>query len=249
MPLLSVRDLMVFYENAIAINGLNLEVQRGQIVGVFGSNAAGKTTLMNALSGLLLEFKKREDRRGGIRITLFGRILFDGEDITSLRPAERVKRGIVVCRERHPIFPQSSVEENLRIAAYLLPSAKKRGLLDLVYTVFPVLKDLRKRRAGFLSGGEQQMLAIGMALMTGPRLLLLDEPLLGLSPFMQRQLVRAMLDIRKEGVSILVTEQFARPLLPVVERGYVVENGTPVLQGSGVELMENPEVKAAYFGI
>lgn len=247
--MLEVKNLMVFFENALAINDLSLEVRRGEIVGVLGSNSAGKTTLMNTISGLIIDMKRKEDRRGGERITVLGEIRFEGEEITETKPSERVRKGIVLSRERHPIFPESSVEENLKIATYLRRDPGVKGSFEFVYSVFPRLKELRRRKAGFCSGGEQQMLAIGMALMTKPRLLLMDEPLLGLSPAMQQDLVRAIREIREEGVTILITEQFARPLLPIIDRGYVIENGTLVLEGTGKELMENPEVKAAYFGL
>jgi branched-chain amino acid transport system ATP-binding protein len=137
----------------------------------------------------------------------------------------------------------------LRIAAYLRKDSEIKKTFDFVYSVFFHLKEIKKRKAGFCSGGEQQMLAIGMALMTKPRLLLMDEPLLGLSPVLQRDLRRAIKQIRGEGVTILITEQFARPLLPIIDRGYVIENGILVLFGTGQELMNNPEVKAAYFGV
>jgi len=247
--MLEVKNLMVFFENALAINDLSLEVQKGEIVGVLGSNSAGKTTLMNTISGLMIDMKRKEDRRGGERITVLGEIKFEGEDITKTEPDERVKKGIVLSRERHPIFPDSSVEENLRIATYMRKDPEVKKSFDFVYTVFFHLNEIKKRKAGFCSGGEQQMLAIGMALMTRPRLLLMDEPLLGLSPLLQRDLTRAIKQIRKEGVTILVTEQFARPLLPIIDRGYVIENGILVLFGTGKELMDNPEVKAAYFGV
>ncbi|NWF93469.1 MAG: ABC transporter ATP-binding protein [Syntrophaceae bacterium] len=247
--MLEVKNLMVFFENALAINDLSLEVKRGEIVGVLGSNSAGKTTLMNTISGLIIDIKKKEDRRGGERITVLGELRFEGEEITKTEPDERVKKGIVLSRERHPIFPESTVEENLRIATYLRRDADVKKSFEFVYTVFFHLNEIRKRKAGFCSGGEQQMLAIGMALMTKPRLLLMDEPLLGLSPLLQRDLTRAIKQIRREGVTILITEQFARPLLPIIDRGYVIENGTLVLFGTGKELMENPEVKAAYFGV
>jgi branched-chain amino acid transport system ATP-binding protein len=247
--MLEVKNLLVFFENSLAINDLSLEVQRGEIVGVLGSNSAGKTTLMNTISGLMIDIKRKEDRRGGERITVLGEIKYEGEDITNTEPDKRVKKGIVLSRERHPIFPDSSVEENLRIATYLRRDSGIKKTFDFVYSVFFHLKGIRKRKAGFCSGGEQQMLAIGMALMTKPRLLLMDEPLLGLSPVLQRDLTRAIKQIRGEGVTILVTEQFARPLLPIIDRGYVIENGIPVLSGTGQELMDNPEVKAAYFGV
>jgi len=240
---------MVFFENSLAINDLSLEVHREEVVGVLGSNSAGKTTLMNTISGLMMDIKKKEDRRGGERITILGEIKFEGKDIMNTPPDQRVKKGIVLSRERHPIFPESTIEENLRIAAYLRRDSQIRGTFELVYSIFFHLKDIRKRKAGFCSGGEQQMLAIGMTLMTRPRLLLMDEPLLGLSPLLQKDLTRAIKKIRGEGVTLLITEQFARPLLPIIDRGYVIENGTLVLVGTGQELMDNPEVKAAYFGI
>jgi len=247
--MLEIKSLMVFFENSLAINDLSLEVHKEEVVGVLGSNSAGKTTLMNTISGLMIDIKKKEDRRGGERITLLGEINFEGRDIMNTPPDERVKKGIVLSRERHPIFPDSTIEENLRIAAYLRRDSQVRGTIELVYSIFFHLKDIRKRKAGFCSGGEQQMLAIGMTLMTRPRLLLMDEPLLGLSPLLQKDLTRAIKQIRGEGVTLLVTEQFARPLLPIIDRGYVIENGTLVLFGTGRELMDNPEVKAAYFGI
>ncbi len=247
--MLEIKNLMVFFENALAINDLSLGVQKEEIVGVLGSNSAGKTTLMNTISGLIIDIKRKEDRKGGERITVLGEIKFEGEEIINTSPDERVKKGIVLSRERHPIFPDSSVEENLRIAAYLRRDSEIKKTFDFVYTVFLHLREIKKRKAGFCSGGEQQMLAIGMALMTKPRLLLMDEPLLGLSPVLQRDLTRAIKQIRREGVTILVTEQFARPLLPIIDRGYVIENGILILFGTGKELMDNPEVKAAYFGI
>ena len=247
--MLEIKNLMVFFENSLAINDLSLEVHQEEVVGVLGSNSAGKTTLMNTISGLMIDIKKKEDRRGGERITLLGEIKFEGEDIMNTPPDERVKKGIVLSRERHPIFPDSTIEENLRIAAYLRRDTQMKKAFESVYSIFFHLKDIRKRKAGFCSGGEQQMLAIGMTLMTRPRLLLMDEPLLGLSPLLQKDLTRAIKQIRGEGVTLLVTEQFARPLLPIIDRGYVIENGALVLFGTGPELMDNPEVKAAYFGI
>ncbi len=240
---------MVFFENSLAINDLSLEVCEGEIVGVLGSNSAGKTTLMNTISGLMIDMKKKEDRRGGERITLVGELIFEGEDITHTKPSDRVRKGIGLSRERHPIFPDSSVGENLQIATYIRKDSEVSESFDFVYSVFPRLKAFRKRKAGFCSGGEQQMLSIGMALMTRPRLLLMDEPLLGLSPALQQDLIEAIIQIQSKGVTILVTEQFARPLLPIIERGYIIENGILVLTGTGQELMDNPEVKAAYFGV
>ncbi len=248
--MLDISNLMVFYENAVALNDFSMNVQSGGIVAVIGSNSAGKTTLMNTLSGLIIDTKIKEQRKGGERITIYGKIVFNGEDITDLYPSERVKRGMVLCRERHPIFPESDLLENLRIAGYLRKKAEVRKGIDYVFELFPTLVRLKSRKAGFLSGGEQQMLTIGMALVVKPSLLLLDEPLLGLSPMMQTTLVDAIKKISVEtGLTIIISEQFARPILPMIDHGYIIENGMLTLDGSGLELMENPEVKGAYFGV
>lgn len=248
--MLEVQNLMVFFENALAINDLNIEVNEGEIVGVIGSNSAGKTTLMNSLSGLIIDMRIKEKRRGGERITVYGNILFNGENITETSPDERVKKGIVLCRERHPIFPESSVLENLKIAGYLKKRPEVLESISYVFDLFPALTKLKTRKAGFLSGGEQQMLAIGMALIVRPKLLLLDEPLLGLSPMMQQVVVDAVVRLKKNaGITVVISEQFARPVLPMIDRGYVVENGMLTLSGTGKELMDNPEIKSAYFGI
>ena len=212
MQMLKVENLMVFFENALALNDFSMSVDEGQLVGVIGSNSAGKTTLMNTLSGLILDMQLKERRRGGERITIYGKIIYRGEEISNFHPSERVKKGIVLCRERHPVFAES--------------------------------------KAGFLSGGEQQMLAIGMALVAEPTLLLLDEPLLGLSPMMQNMLVDAIKRLRSDsGITVVMSEQFARPVLPIIDHGYIIENGMLTLSGTGQELMDNPEVRAAYFGV
>jgi branched-chain amino acid transport system ATP-binding protein len=248
--MLEVKNLMVFFENALAINDLSLEVREGEFVGVIGSNSAGKTTLMNALSGLIIDMRIKEKRRGGERITIYGNIFYKGEDITETKPSERVKKGIVLSRERHPVFPESSVLENLKIAGYLKKRAEVKQSIEYVFDLFPALKNLKSRKAGFMSGGEQQMLAIGMALVVRPQLLLLDEPLLGLSPMMQQAVLEAIVRLKESsGITVLLSEQFARPVLPLIDKGYVVENGMLAMYGTGKELMDNPEIKSAYFGI
>jgi branched-chain amino acid transport system ATP-binding protein len=248
--MLEVKELMVFFENALAINGLNITVKKGEIVGIIGSNSAGKTTLMNTLSGLIVDMQIKEKRRGGERISVYGKVIYKDEDITFLKPEDRVKMGIVLSRERHPIFPESSVLENMKIAGYLRTRKEIKKTMQYVFELFPALTDLRKRKAGFLSGGEQQMLAIGMALIVQPELLLLDEPLLGLSPIMQKTVVDAIKALNKSnGITVILSEQFARPVLPMIDKGYVVENGMLSLSGTGEELMNNPEIKAAYFGV
>lgn len=248
--ILEVEDLMVFYENAIAVNNVSLKVDQGEIVGVVGSNGAGKTTLMYAISGIILDIKKKEEMRGGERITILGKIRFKAEDLINMKPSERAKKGIILCPERRRVFPESDVLENLKIGGYLRKRSEIKEMLDYVFKLFPELAKLKKREAGFLSGGEQQMLAIGRALMAKPTLLLLDEPLLGLAPSIQSRVVQAIRNIRDEtGITILVTEQYARPILPVVDRGYVIENGSITFTGTGKELMQNPYVRAAYFGM
>jgi branched-chain amino acid transport system ATP-binding protein len=248
--MLEVKNLMVFFENALALNDFSMAVREGEIVGIIGSNSAGKTTLMNTLSGLIIDMRIKERRRGGERISVYGHILFSGEDITETKPSDRVKRGIVLCRERHPVFPESSVVENLKIAGYLRSRSQIREAIQGAFDLFPALVHLKSRKAGFLSGGEQQMLAIGMTLVVRPVLLLLDEPLLGLSPMMQKTLLEAIVTLKKNsGITVVISEQFARPVLPMIDRGYVIENGMLSLTGTGAELMDNQEIKAAYFGV
>ena len=247
--MLEIKNLMLFYENALALNDFSMTVEEKEFVSVLGSNSAGKSTLLNAIAGLIEDMKVKEERKGGIRITVLGEIIFEGEDILKVRPRERVKKGIVLTRERHPIFRDSDVLENLRIAGYLQKGPEVKKMINSVLDIFPQLKNLRSRKAGFLSGGEQQMLIIGMALVAKPRLLLLDEPLLGLSPALQKHLVDTIIKINGRGITLLVTEQFARPILPYIHRGYILENGMLTMAGTGSELMDNPEVKSAYFGV
>ncbi|MGO9569703.1 MAG: ATP-binding cassette domain-containing protein [Desulfomonilaceae bacterium] len=213
--MLEIAYLMVFYENALALNDFNMKVEQGRIVAVIGSNSAGKTTLMNTISGLIIDTKIKEQRKGGERITLYGTVKFEGEDITGMHPSDRVKKGMVLCRERHPIFPESDLVENLKIAAYLRKRSQIFDTIEYVFHLFPTLVRLKTRKAGFLSGGEQQMLTIGMALMAKPKLLLLDEPLLGLSPVMQVTLLEAIKKIRTEtSLTIVITEQFVTAYPP-----------------------------------
>ena len=248
--MLDAKGLMVFYENMLALNNVNILCKENQIVGVFGANSAGKSTLMYTLSGIMEDIKKKEEMAGGERITVSGKIQYKGIDITKLKPSERARRGLILCPERRRIFKESSVLENLRIGGYLASPAQAKETLDYVFKLFPALMKLKKRVGGFLSGGEQQMLAIGRALMAQPELLLLDEPLLGLSPLMQAILIRATKVIRDEKqVSILVTEQYARPMLPIVDYAFILENGAAVMEGTRQELMNNPDVRAAYFGV
>jgi len=248
--MLEATDLMVFYENMLALNNVSIKCENKQIVGVFGANSAGKSTLMYTLSGIMEDIKKKEDMAGGERITVLGKIHYLGQDIMGLKPSKRARRGVILCPERRRIFAESSVLENLRIGGYLASPSQAKESLEYVFRIFPALKKIKKREGGFLSGGEQQMLAIGRALMAQPNLLLLDEPLLGLSPLIQVLLVRSIKEIRDErGISIIVTEQYARPVLPIVDYAFILENGAAVLEGTREELLHNPDVRSAYFGV
>jgi branched-chain amino acid transport system ATP-binding protein len=247
--ILQVDNLMVFYENALAVNNLSLRIDEGQIVGVFGMNSAGKSTLMRTIGGTILDVKKKEAMRGGERVTIVGCIRYGEREITNVKASDRARMGIVLCPERRRIFAESSTMENLKIGGYLATKVQEKETLHYVLELFPTLKKLLNREGGFLSGGEQQMLAIGRALMAQPKLLLLDEPFLGLFNLIQHSLIEAIKNIReKKGISILVSEQYARPLFSVVDYGYIIENGSIVIEGTGEELVENPDVKAAYFG-
>ncbi len=244
------REMMVFYENMIALNNVSIDAPDGKIIGIFGSNSAGKSTLMYNLSGIILDIKKKEEMRGGERISVYGRLFLNGEDVSNLKPHLRAKKGIVLCPERRRIFPESSVMENLKIGGYLSTRNETKENIDYVLNLFPRLKDHLSRQGGFLSGGEQQMLAIGRALMSNPKVLLLDEPLLGLSPAYMDIVVKGTKEIRDtKGITIIVTEQYARPVIPIIDYGYILENGSSVLTGTGKELLDNPDVKSAYFGV
>jgi branched-chain amino acid transport system ATP-binding protein len=248
--MLEATALMVFYENMLALNNVGITCGEKQIVGVFGANSAGKSTLMYTLSGIMEDIRKKEEMSGGERISVLGRITYLGEEIIELKPSRRAKKGIILCPERRRIFKECTVSENLRIGGYLASASQAKDTLEYIFKIFPALEKLRKRIGGFLSGGEQQMLAIGRALMAQPKLLLLDEPLLGLSPLIQAVLVRATKEIRAEKkISIIVTEQYARPVLPIVDYAFILENGASVLEGTGEDMLNNPDVRSAYFGI
>jgi len=248
--MLEANGLMVFYENMLALNNVSLRCDQDQIVGVFGANSAGKSTLMYALSGIILDIQKKEEMAGGERITVRGAVHYQGREVMGDSPSKRAKMGIVLCPERRRIFKESTVLENLKIGGYLASPAQAKETLAYVFEIFPALYKLKNRIGGFLSGGEQQMLAIGRALMAQPKILLLDEPLLGLSPLMQAMLMRSTREIRDQRkISIIVTEQYARPVFPIVDYAFILENGSAVLEGTRQQLMDNPDVRAAYFGV
>ncbi|MBN9516483.1 MAG: ABC transporter ATP-binding protein [Alphaproteobacteria bacterium] len=231
--ILSVRGLTTFYGAIQALHGVDLDVARGEIVTLIGANGAGKSTLLMTICG------NPRARSGSIR--------FDGEDITSLQTHEIVRRGVAQVPEGRRIFPRMSVFENLQMGATLADPAHFNGDLERVFTMFPRLAERRTQRGGTLSGGEQQMLAIGRALMSRPRLLLLDEPSLGLAPLIVRQIFDAIGRIaREESVTIFLVEQNAFHALRLADRGYVLVNGRVRLSGTGRELLANQEVRTAY---
>jgi branched-chain amino acid transport system ATP-binding protein len=234
MTLLSVRDLRVSYGGIAALKGLSFEVQRGEVVALLGSNGAGKTTTLRAISGL---------------VQARGEILFDGKPVLGKRPDEIVRAGIGHSPEGRRVFAQMTVLENLELGAYSVTDAKivKERLAYALYT-FPRLHERLRQPAGTLSGGEQQMLAIGRALMSGPQLLMLDEPSLGLAPILVRSIFEVIRTFRERGTTVLLVEQNARQALQIADRGYVLETGELRFSGTGGELLDNPAVVEAYLG-
>ena len=232
--MLRIQDLRVGYGKIEALHGISLEVQPGQIVAIIGANGAGKSTLLNTISGML-------PVKGG-------RIEFEGHSLPK-RPSRIVRMGIVQVPEGRRIFPSLTIEENLRMGAYVVEkSSVIQRNLDKAYALFPILAQRRSQFGGTLSGGEQQMLAIGRGLMSNPRLLLLDEPSLGLAPLVVRDMFKLFRQINKEGVTILLVEQNARQALAIAETAYILETGTLIRQGGGRELLADPAVKRAYLG-
>lgn len=240
-PLLTINNVEVIYDEVILVlRGLSLTVPEGEIVAVLGSNGAGKSTTLKAISGLLpTEHGEISD----------GSISFDGKDITRVDAAARVRLGISLCMEGRHVFEHLTVHENLVAGAYTRGRPAREDL-DMVYEYFPRLRDLRTRTAGFLSGGEQQMLAIGRALMAKPKLLMLDEPSLGLAPLLVQEIFGYIARLNADlGTTVLVVEQNARRALEVAHHGYVMEQGRLVLEGPAAELRDNPDVREFYLGL
>jgi branched-chain amino acid transport system ATP-binding protein len=238
--LLAVRNLEVVYDDvALVLRGVSLAVPKGQIVALLGANGAGKTTLLRAISGLL-------DIHDG-EVTK-GTITFDGEPIQRLRPARIVSRGVKQVMEGRRIFAEFSVEENLRVGAHTDSRGMKQNL-QRVYDLFPILGERRRRTAGYLSGGEQQMLAMGRALMSNPRLLLLDEPSLGLAPLLVQQIRELIVEINKQGTTVLLVEQNAAMALAIADHGYVLETGKVVMDRSAAALLADSDVREFYLGL
>jgi branched-chain amino acid transport system ATP-binding protein len=224
----------VYYGEIHALKGISLRVAQGEIVALLGNNGAGKTTTLKTISGLL---KPRQ-----------GRVLLEGRPIHQLAPHEIVARGVAQSPEGRKIFNRLTVTENLEMGAYLRVDSAVREDMDRIFELFPRLRERRQQTAGTLSGGEQQMLAMGRALMARPRILLLDEPSMGLAPILVEQIFETVADINRQGTTILLVEQNAAIALSVAHRGYVLETGSIALTGGAAELSEHPEVQRAYLG-
>jgi branched-chain amino acid transport system ATP-binding protein len=236
VSLLELRAVEVAYGDLPALRGVSVSVEAGETLSVVGANGAGKTTMLRAISGLM---RPRA-----------GQILLDGERLDTLPSHAIVERGVVQVPEGRKIFPSLTVLENLELGSYVTAAkARRREGLDHVFTLFPRLKERARQAAGTMSGGEQQMLAIGRALMARPRVLMLDEPSLGLAPIVVKEIFRIIGEINRSGTTVLLVEQNTRQALALSRRGYVLENGRVVLEGSGAELLGNEHVKRAYLGM
>lgn len=233
--LLEVKGLNCHYGRIQALNSIDLAVNEGELVALVGANGAGKTTLLKALSGILP--------------TTAGSVSFDGHNITDYASDRRVRLGIVQVPEGRQVFSPMSVEDNLLIGGYTRNKLERKETLEEVYAIFPVLKNRRHSIAGTLSGGQQQMLAISRALMSRPRLLLLDEPSMGLSPLLVDEVFATIEALRTKGITIFLVEQNAYMALAIADRGYVLETGSVVLTDSGERLIVNDRVKEAYLGL
>ena len=234
MALLKVDDIHVYYGSIHAVKGVSFEVHQGEIVTLIGANGAGKSTVLNTISGLL------HPRSGSV--------VCDGKDLKGVAPHRIVEHGLAQCPEGRRIFLQMTVEENLEMGAYTQSKASIDGSIEDVYRRFPRLQERRKQIAGTLSGGEQQMLAMGRALMSHPRLLMLDEPSMGLAPILVEQIFDIIRELHAAGTTILLVEQNAQAALSVADRAYVLETGRISLSGTGAELMASDKVREAYLG-
>lgn len=234
--MLEVENLYAAYGESEVLHGVSLRVQTGEFVGVIGANTAGKSTLLRSISRLVPKIK--------------GKIYFDGHDLTSLEAHQLAERGIAHVPEGRHVFPEISVEDNLLLGGYAVRrNSDEKEKLERMYAMFPRLKERRRQLGGTLSGGEQQMVAIGRALMAEPKLLLLDEPSHGLAPKMEEEVINKVSEIHREGLSVLLIEQNVAVSLSVVQRGYVLEAGSIILEGSATTLKEDDRVRTAYLGI
>ena len=233
-PLLSVKDLVVRYGQVQALHGVSLDVYPGEIVALIGSNGAGKSTTLRTVSGMI-----RADS---------GSVVFDGQDVTNLRSDQIVRRGLAHIPEGRQIFGDQSVFDNLLLGSISLDRRASRALAEQEIRRFPVLFERRWQRAGTLSGGEQQMLAISRGLMSRPRMLLMDEPSMGLAPLLVRQVAQTILELNANGATVLLVEQLASMALAVADRAYVIQNGVVRLEGPSSAVAQNPEVVRLYLG-
>lgn len=235
--MLRIDGLNAAYGRIKVLWNVSLNVSSAEAVGLFGPNGAGKTTLVNCVIGFLKPIS--------------GKVFFQDKDITGMEPHEVVKLGIALVPQERELFPNMTVEENLRAGANYVPHARERMLeaFDLVFTLFPILKERLKQKVGTMSGGQQRMVAVARALMSFPKLLILDEPSVGLQPSIVSELFSKLREIKNQGVSILLIEQNVKQGLKVVERGYVIENGRIVLEDSSTNLMNNDHIKKAYLGL
>lgn len=231
--MLKVENLKVNFGGIEAVKGISFEVKEGEIVTLIGSNGAGKSTTLRAISGLV---KPSE-----------GRIIFEGTDITKIGSSEIVGKGITLCPEGRRIFPDMTVLENIKIGAYLRNDDLTNDI-EKCHRLFPILKERENQLAGTLSGGEQQMLAVARSLMSRPKIMMLDEPSLGLAPLIVKDIFNILKEINEEGVTILLIEQNANMALRLADKAYVLETGTIAMQGTGKELLDNPKIKEAYLG-
>jgi len=232
--MLEIQELSTHYGAICAVNQVSLHVNQGEIVSLIGSNGAGKTSLLMTVCG--------NPRASS------GQVRLDGEDITLLPSHHIMRKGIAVSPEGRRVFPQLTVTENLQMGGFFLDKGEIQAGIEHVFELFPRLQERAAQRAGTLSGGEQQMLAIGRALMSKPRLLLLDEPTLGLAPLIIAQIFEIILTVRQEGVTVFLVEQNANKALQIADRGYVLENGRLVLEDTGANLLKNDAVRKAYLG-
>lgn len=236
--MLKVRNLESGYDGLRVLKGISMHISGGEIIAIIGANGAGKTTLLNTISGL-------------IKPTA-GSVIFQGRDITQNRPEVSVFQGCVLVPEGRKLFAAMTVRENLNLGAYPLyrtgQKARIKEGLELVFSLFPKLQKRENQLAGTMSGGEQQMLAIGRALMSFPRMIMLDEPSMGLAPLVIKDIFSSIVRLRQDGTTVLVVEQNAKSILRIADRGYVMETGSLVLEGTGTDLLSNADVQRAYIG-
>jgi len=248
--LLEVTDLMVCYDRAMIINGLSINVERGELVSLVGPNGAGKSTLLRAITGLVAWEREITRRSTGGDVIIEGTVTFDGERIDQVPAHEIVKRGLIHCPERRRPFREMTVIDNLYAGAYLLKDKKEvQTNLEKVYQLFPVVKERSTQISGTLSGGEQQMLAIGRALMFQPKLLCIDEPSTGLAPILRRQVFEKIGEIRDLGITLLLVEQEVSTVFKMASRNYVLSAGKIIAEGTGEQLLKDEVIRKTYLGL